>query len=447
MNKIKLSFLSAAICFSLSSTAGAEDLLTIYNLAAQHDPDIRAAYADRNATRELKPQATSVLVPQISGQVNVTATDESVKTNLSDRDNSEDFENFGYRLDLTQAVYHHDQWVGLKIADAQIGEAEAKYASAEQNLAFRVTDRYFNVLKAWENLKFTRVEKEATGSQLDQTKKRFEVGLISITDVNEAQARYDLAVAQEIQAQNDISNTQEQLRELTDKYHVTLNSVGDAFTLISPLPANIDEWTDFAIKKNPDLKAVEYVMEAALENVNLQRAGHYPTVDIVGNLTYDNSNKEGAFEPETEVNSISLQVSVPIFQGGIVSSKTREAAHQHESAKEQLSRQRRLTVSQTRQAFLSVLASISRTRALEQAVKSNKSALDATKAGFDVGTRTIEDVLNAQQEYHRAIRDAAQERYTYIVNTIQLKQASGMLVKADLQQINAWLSNRVLLTN
>lgn len=450
MNKIKLSILSTAICLCLTQKVMAEDLLSIYNLAAENDPQIKAAFADRNAARELDPQAVSVMTPQITSTVNVTANDERVKfsgepAGVVDKD--ERFENFGYRLDLTQAVYHHDQWVGLKIADAQIGQAEAKYASAEQDLAFRVTDRYLNVLKAYENLKFTRVEKEATGSQLAQTKKRFEVGLISATDVNEAQARYDLAVAQEIQAQNDLSNTQEQLRELTNQYHSMLNSLGDGFSLVSPTPANIDQWTDFAVQKNPDLKSVEYAAEAARENVNLQRAGHYPVLDVVGNITHDNSNKESAFEPETDVNSISLQLSVPIFQGGLVSSKTREAAHQHESAKENLSLQRRLTVSATRQAFLSVQASISRTKALEQAVASNKSALDATRAGFEVGTRTIVDVLNAQQEYHRAVRDAAVERYTYIANTVLLKQASGMLSKADIQQINAWLSNKVLLTD
>jgi len=445
MKRVKLSLITAAISLALSQSAIAEDLLTVYDLAALNDPSIKAAFADRNAAREFKPQAQSRLVPLIEGLLNVKATDRKLNSNplSSDVNTNDEFENFGYQLNLTQHVYHHDDWVGLKIADAEVAEANAKYAAAEQALATRTVQAYFNVLTAWENAKFTQVEKTSTNRQLDQTKKRFEVGLISVTDVNEAQARYDLSVANEIRARNDLSKSQEQLRQITNKYQTSFNTLGESFHLINPVPASIDDWSDFAVTRNPELKSAEYKSEAARQEVNKQRAGHYPIVDFIGNIAYDKSNQDSAGDPQTEQNSIEFQMRVPIFQGGLISANTRAAAHQHESAKEQLIQQRRKVISDTRQAFLDVQANISRTKALEQAVRSNRSSLEATQSGFEVGTRTIVEVLNAQTAYHQAVRDAAQERYQYIINTVKLKQAAGTLTKADIQQINAWLGTRI----
>jgi outer membrane protein len=448
MIRFKSSLLATAVSLVISQSALADDLLAVYNLAEQNDPQIKSAFADRNAALEARPQALSALQPTVTATGNLRATERDVETDLVD--DNERFENYGFSVSLTQPIYHHDQWVGLKIADAQIAQEEAEYSSAEQSLVARTLQAYFNVLSAYENVKFTTVEKEATNRQLEQTKKRFEVGLISVTDVNEAQARYDLAVAQDIQAKNDMQNRGEQLREITNKYHSNLNTLGGSFSLVTPVPANIEEWSNSALSHNPDLKSLEFATQAAREDVNLQRSFHYPTLDFVGNYTYDQSQQDGAGngvgEPKTKQSFIELQVNVPIFQGGFTSSKSRESGHRFNSAKQLLQQQRRTTISQSRQAYLSVMASIARTGALAQAVKSNKSALEATKSGFEVGTRTIVEVLNAQQEYHRAIRDHAQERYTYILNTVSLKQAAGMLSKSDVQQINSWLSDKVLVS-
>jgi len=338
---------------------------------------------------------------------------------------------------LTQPVYHHDYWVGLRQADATVAQAEADYGVAKQDLMIRLASGYFDLLAAQDNLDFARAEKEATARQLEQAKQRFEVGLIAITDVHEAQAQYDLTVAQEISADNLLANAREALQEITGQYEETPQLLQDDIPLLSPEPADIEQWVAKATEQNLSLKSAQFASSVASEEVNRQRSGHFPTLDVVASKNYSDSNS--AFGSERESEQISLQLNVPLFAGGAVSSRTRQAAYRAEAAKQTLLQTRRGVVRQARNAYLGVIAEISRVKALNQAVISSAKANEATQAGFEVGTRTIVDVLLSQRELFRAKRDYARSRYDYILNTLRLKQAAGSLTHSDIAAVNKWL--------
>jgi len=261
--------------------------------------------------------------------------------------------------------------------------------------------------------------------------------LIAITDVHEAQAQYDLTVAQEINADNLLANTRETLQEITGQYEQAPQLLQDEIPLLRPDPADIEQWVSKATEQNLGLKSSQFAQQVASEETNRQRSGHFPTLDIVANRNISNSNS--SFGSESETDRIALQLNVPLFAGGAVNSRTRQAAYRAEAAKQNLLQTRRSVVRQTRNAYLGVIAEISRVKALNQAVISSAKANEATQAGFEVGTRTIVDVLLSQRELFRAKRDYARSRYDYILNTLRLKQAAGTLNIADIEAINKWL--------
>ncbi|WP_295537635.1 TolC family outer membrane protein, partial [uncultured Thioclava sp.] len=324
--------------------------------------------------------------------------------------------------------------VGLGQAGAHGDKAEADYGAAKQELIVRVSSAYFDVLAALDNVEFSRAEKEATARQLEQAKQRFEVGLIAITDVHEAQAQYDLTVAQEITADNTLANTREALQEITGQYDETLQVLRDEIPLLEPVPSDADAWITQARQQNLSLQAARFAASAAKDEISRQRAGHYPTLDFVANKS--NSVTHSTTGRETDAETLSLQLNVPLFAGGAVLSRTREAGYRANEARYRLEQTRRGVQRQTRNAYLGVLAGISRVKALEQAVVSSKKALEATEAGFEVGTRTIVDVLLSQRELFRAQRDHARSRYDYLLNTLRLKQSAGSLAVTDVEAIS-----------
>jgi len=425
-------------CAALPSVAVAGGLLDNYLLARDNDPQLKAADATRLAQGETKNQSVALLLPTIS----LSASTEDVNTDTDSNfafnpSRKESFNVHGYSLTLTQPVYHHDYWVGLRQADATVAQAEADYGVAKQDLMIRLASGYFDLLAAQDNLDFARAEKEATARQLEQAKQRFDVGLIAITDVHEAQAQYDLTVAQEINADNLLANTRETLQEITGQYEQAPQLLQDEIPLLSPDPADIEQWVSKATEQNLGLKSSQFAQQVASEETNRQRSGHFPTLDIVANRNISNSNS--SFGSESETDRIALQLNVPLFAGGAVNSRTRQAAYRAEAAKQNLLQTRRSVVRQTRNAYLGVIAEISRVKALNQAVISSAKANEATQAGFEVGTRTIVDVLLSQRELFRAKRDYARSRYDYILNTLRLKQAAGTLNVADIEAINNWL--------
>ncbi|RKZ34214.1 MAG: type I secretion protein TolC, partial [Gammaproteobacteria bacterium] len=342
-------------------------------------------------------------------------------------------------LSITQPIYRKDLVIQLGQAKDQVRQADVTYASARQDLMVRVAQRYFDVLSAKDELEFAHASKEAIYQQLQQSRQRFEVGLIAITDVEEAQAGFDLAVAGEIAAVNQVDNAREALREVIGRYEETLAPLGKELPLVVPDPDDIEAWTQTALEKNLSLQAANMTVDVAFAEIQRIRAGHLPTVDLVG--AHDRTDAGSRLSTtETRTTSLSLQLNVPIYQGGLIMSQTRQARHLHRQAVDELERERRSAQRQTRNAFLGVRSGISRVKALIQAEVSTQSALDAIEAGFEVGTRTSVDVLGAQRELFRARRDLAAARYAYILDILRLKQAAGTLSETDMEQISGWLA-------
>lgn len=419
-----------AMCAPLAS---ATDLLQAYHDAQGSDPQLRAADATRLAAGENKPQAIANLLPDIGASL--SRDHDSGVRGLGD---TSSFSSHAYGITLVQPLYRESNYVQLRRADALVGQADADYADADQQLLLRVATRYFTVLAAIDNLRFARSEKEAVARELEQARRRFDVGLVTVVDVQEAQARYDLTVAQEIAAENTIEDAREALRIVTGQEYEQLDELGERMPLQAPQPAKVEPWIERALANNPTLHSAQQAAEAARENVALQRAGHYPTLDLVASR-YDND--AGPRGGELSGNRIGVQLNIPLYQGGAVTSRTRQAAYQHEAAREQLEATQRDIVRQVRNAHRGQQAAVSQVKALKQALVSNRSSLDATRAGLDVGTRTIVDVLDAERELYRAERDYAKARYDYVLNRLLLKQAAGELAESDLAEINGWLQH------
>lgn len=434
---LRVNWLILMSCLSLPVHAA--DLVDIYELARQQDPRLQQAEAAHAAQLEARPQSRALLLPTVSAAANTTDNDQDRTFENPAFGGEEGFNSHGYSLSLTQPIYHHDRFVQLKQAGKRVRQADAQLNAAQQDVIVRVAERYFDVLAAEDTLEFARAEKNAIQRQLEQTKQQFEVGLIAITDVHEAQASYDLAVAREIEAENRLADAREALSELTGRDHRHLRPLREKVPLISPDPEDMQQWTETALAENPQLTAVRYASEVAQQEVARQRSGHYPTVDVVVNNSKSISGGGSLGGSEIDSTSVSLELNVPLFEGGLVVSQTREAQQRFIEAQEVLEEQRRATIRQARESYRGVKADISRVRALQQAVVSNTSRLEATEAGLEVGTRTTVDVLDARRELFRARRDYARARYDYILNTLRLKEAAGILAAADLGKINKWL--------
>ena len=440
---MKMHPLILAITMTISvNVAQAENLLDVYRLALNSDPQVKSAEASWHAVQETRRQSQALFYPKISLDGNATRNRQEIVSSASTFFLSGSMVYFTSKtlsLNLNQPLYHHDYYVQLRQSDARIRQAEAEYHVAQQGLLLRVSEHYFTVLAETDTLGFAQAEKQAIARQLEQTRQRFDVGLVAITDVHEAQARFDLASSQEIEAQTRLASSREALREITAILPATLNGLTDsAVTLVSPEPQDVEAWVNSTRNQNFQIIAAQAAADVALQNIETQRGGHYPVLDAVVNHGYSSSG--GAFGGrETRDSAIGLQLSVPLYSGGAVNSRVREAKHRLVQSKEVLEQQQRAAVRQTRDSYMNVLASISRINALRQATVSSQSALDATQAGAEVGTRTTVDVLNAQRDVYRAQRDLSRARYDYVLNMVRLKQAAGMLSLADLEQVNGWL--------
>ena len=435
---IKKIFFSFAVILYTTSSLSA-DLTSIYSLAERNDPNYQQVISKHRAALESRPQARSQLLPSLDITANTKRNNQDITSSSTFGSDGEiDFNSHGYSLNLSQPLFHRDRFIALSQADSEIKESEAKLAKAQQDLIISVSETYFNVLRSVDNLEFAKIEVESLSRQLEQANQRFEVGLSAITDVQEAQAGHDLAVAQKIQAINGIDNAKEEIRELTGEYIDEFDGLGENITLIKPVPEDISSWADLSIEQNLDISAANFALETARKEIKKQYAGHLPTVDIVASHGYDSTG--GRFgSTRTDRSSIGLELNVPIFSGGFVSSKTREAYEQYNFAMHYLEKSRRTAQRNTREAYLGVISGISQVNALKQAVISSETALTATEAGFEVGTRTAVDVVASQRTTSKARRDYSNAKYNYILNTLKLKRSAGTLSPDDLNLINAWL--------
>lgn len=433
------SLLFGITAFFACSNAVAVDLFEIYQMAESGDPVYRQAVAAYEAALEAKPQARALLLPTLSLNANTATNNQDISTATGSSPGDISFNSHGYSLDISQPVFHYDRYLSLQQADLQIQQARAEVDASLQDLIIRVAERYFDALAAIDNLDFVRAEKTSLGRQLEQAKQRFEVGLIAITDVQEAQAGYDQSVANEILAENLIDNTHEALREITGNYLSDLAPLGNSMPLVSPKPDVIEDWTKISQEQNLKVIAAKRQLENARQEIKIQKSGHLPTLDIVANKGYSSSGgRFGGAQIHSE--AIGLELNVPLYEGGLVNSRTREAHSLYNQAYQQLEEAYRAAQRQTREAYLGVISGISQVKALNQSVISSESALEATQAGFEVGTRTTVDVVASQRGLLQAKRDYARARYDYILNTLRLKQAAGTLTPEDLQGINGWLN-------
>ena len=417
--------------------AQADDLLSVYTDALDSDPVIRAAAAERDAALEVIPQSMAVLLPSIDVNADVS------RDRFDPRDSDEDTTyatNETYSVQLRQAIYQRERFVQLRQADHRAAQADATYTAAQQDLVLRVATNYFQVLGAMDNLEFVIADKEAIAVTLEQAKDRYEVGLAAVTDVYEAQARYDLAVSEELNAEKLLDDARETLRRLTGTVPGHVSILKPEIPLASPDPSSPEQWLEVALEQNPTLLAATAATSAAKDQIEVQRSGHYPSLDLVAEYQYRDNDFGGLGIPiERNDGAIGIQLNIPLYQGGLISSRTRQASHQYTQAREDRVEVHREVENQVRDSYSGVVVEISKVGALYQAILSSEKALEASQAGFEVGTRTIVDVLDSQRELLRARRDHARSRYAYLLNSLRLKQAAGIVAEADLASINDML--------
>ncbi len=423
---------------AMVSTAHAVDLMTVYRQAVQTNPQLRAAASSLQAVREQRPQAIAGLLPTLSINSSLKrkrfkARDPSQPARFStDKIAS---------LDLRQPLFRYESWIQLKQSDSEIAAAEADYAAAEQALMVLVAERYFGVLDAQDNLEFAEAEKSAIGRQLEQASQRFDVGLIAITDVKAAQARYDLSVSLEIQAVSKLVEAKDTLREVAGIYYDNLAPLKADLKLERPQPDSPESWIEQAEKQNLKIMAAQARTETAQQEIRRQRAGHLPTLDLNASASYIDINFGGIAPIRRDDSEIGVELNVPLYQGGLVNSRTRQARSRFQEATELLQQEIRAAEFETRNAYRGVVTDIAQVKALSQSLESTKIAVEAEEAGFEVGTRTIVDVLNAQREKFLAKLTYSRARYLYVVDQLRLKKAAGILDGEDILEVNRALGS------
>jgi outer membrane protein len=441
---IKLKPLFLATFLVASGWAQAADLLETFYAAQANDPVFAAARATQQAGQEKLPQGRSLLMPSVNLTANTTYNDltnqyfnvpppaSSFFVNGTSRYNSN-----GYGVSLVQPLFRQQNWLVYSESELQAAQAELQLKIAEQDLILRVAQAYFDVLIAQDSVGLVGTQKTAISEQHEQAKRNFEVGSATITDTLEAQARYDLTGAQEIAAQNNLEIKRSALQQLINTTPGELAPLGKELKLEAPQPADMQKWVDDAQLNNLQLAIAQAGAEIAEKEVARNRGGHYPTVDLVANYTQNNANGGGfGVGSDTTNKSIGVQLNMPLFQGGVVNSKWREAEANRERARQELENARRNVAQQARQAYLGVVSGVAQVQALQQALTSSESVLEASKLGQEVGVRTNLDVLNAQQQLFSTRRDLYQAQYDYLLSQLRLKQAVGSLGEEDLSKVN-----------
>lgn len=440
---MKLSKVTVSVMLALGamSQTQAADLLDIYHAAQSQDAVFASARAARQAGQEKLTQGRALLLPSVNLSANTT--DNRITPNFQNPAYSAyngitaNYNTHGYTASLVQPLFREQNWAAYNQSELQVVISEAQFKLAEQDVILRSAQTYFDVLIAQDTVQLTAAQKAAIAQQLEQAKRNFEVGTATITDTYEAQARYDLIVSQELAAANNLEVKRRTLQQLINNDVADLNVLGKAFKLDPPDPADVQKWVADAQLGNYQIAQARAAHELAEQEVARNRGGHLPTVDLVastgksyatGGLPY------GANDMRTT--TVGVQLNLPLFQGGATQSKWREADANREKAKQDLENVRRNVELQTRQAYLGVENGIAQVLALQQALKSSESLLEASKLGQEVGVRTSLDVLNAQQQMYSTRRDLYQAQYNYLVSQLRLKAAAGSLVEEDLGRVN-----------
>lgn len=444
MKKTKLYLLLSLLAASpFSVSVSADTLLDIYELALKNDSQLKADAAAYKAGLENRTLGRAGLLPFINASANYTEYDNDSTNKLAPLESgSIDTTQTGWNISLNQPLFDMAAWYnyqqGIKLSE----QAEAQFGADQQSLIVRVAEAYFNVLRAVDTLEATMAEEKALAQQLEQTKQRYEVGLTAITEVHEAQAAYDSALAFRFEARGNLSISFEALEVLTGQAHSQVAPLAPDFPVIDPVPADRHEWVEFSLKNNYRLKAAHLQADASHEVARASRAGHLPTVKA--SLSYNDNAEDGKryglpVDTTNDGTNIGISLNVPLFAGGATSGRSRQAYAQYTQAQEIFNSTQRNVIQSARALHLSVETGVARVQARHQAIISSQSALEATQSGYDVGTRNLVEVLQSQRQLYQARRDYATALYDYVINTIRLREVAGMLTPRDVQEIDKWL--------
>lgn len=440
MKKIFSAFSLCLISSFFTGGAKAADLLSAYHDAITYDAQFAAARAALDAGREKLPQGRAGLLPSMGIAANTAWNDDHRTPRATGIESTTKYNSNGWTASLSQPLFRWQNWVAYTQSELAVSLAEAQFAQARQDLILRVAQAYFDVLLAQDALATAQAQKTAIAEQLESAKRTFEVGTTTITDTNEAQSRYDLIIAQEIAAQNDLAVKQETLRTVIGKETGTLQNLRPGAALISPQPNDINAWVTMAETANPGVHTAQAAFEIATREIEKQRAGHYPTLDLVASHNKNSLGNSPVFGgSDSHSNSIGLQLSIPVFSGGAVASKDREAVALKEKAAADLENARRQAALGARQSYLGVNSGLSQVKAFEAALISSQSSLDSNKLGYDVGVRINIDVLNAQSQLYATQQSLSKARLDTLLALLRLKAAAGNLTEQDVQAINALL--------
>ena len=425
----------------LAGSVAAADLLQVYRDALAYDAQYAAARAAAEAGREKQPQALAGLLPTISATGNTFGNDTSFDTRISGNptpfSTRSRFNSNAYNVNLTQPLFRWQNFVQYDQSKLLVVQTEATFAQAGQDLILRVAQAYFDVLVAIENLRAVQANKTAIAQQLEQAKKNFEVGTATITDTYESQSRLDLATAQEIAAENELEVKRYALRVLIGRDPGELSRLKLKAVMEPPQPASMEPWVEAAERDSFVVQAQQAAAEAAGKAVEINRAGHYPTLDVVANYGQNNGpGQSGLGEIDTTTRQVGLQLNIPIFQGGAVNSRTREAIARRDAELATLDKEKRNSALGARQSYLGVVNGLAEIRALEAALVSSLSSLESNRLGYEVGVRINIDVLNAENQVYVTRRDLARARFNTLLAQLKLKASVGSLAETDLEQIN-----------
>lgn len=449
VRRARLRATALAIAMGLASSAGAVDLLGVYELAQKNDAELRAAERRLDVAEEFPRQARATLLPSITGSASRSFGSSEPKVGGVTLPSS-DVDQENYRVSLNQSLYDDGNWGQLARGKAQLAAADAQYKEAWQAFLYRVTQRYFDVLTALDSVTFANAELTALRRQFEQAEQRFEVGLAAVTDVHEARAAFDGARARLILAENVLADAKEAMRETAGTYFEAFARLMDEIPLEEPNPMGSEAWVRMALQSSPLVMQQQGQVDVAKADLRIARSGHLPSLSVSGSYSRNINNEFTARDPETqapigitsfETNGwqAQLTLNVPIFQGFATNSRRRQAGFSLQVADEILDQTQRAVVRQTETAYRGVVAGIREVEARRQALVSANSALEATNAGFEVGTRTIVDVLLSEQRFYQAERDYSRARHQFILNQLRLKQAAGQLSDSDLAAVNQLL--------
>jgi len=434
--------IALALVFIALPAAG-QDLRQVYRDAKNYDAQYAAARHTLNAGLEKLPQGRALILPSLNlnGSSTYTSQEFEARNAAIPSTVERDFRTNNYSLSFSQPIFRLQNFHQYGQAEYQVRQAEAIFSQSAQDLIVRTAQAYFDVLASKDTLALVQAQKTAIAEQLAQAKRNFEVGTATITDTHEAQARFDLTSSQEIAAVNDLEVKTSALQQITGKQYPALRPMRPQVKLSPPNPASMQSWVELAEKQGYPVVIQEMAAEIANLEAKRQAAGHYPTLDLVA--THANNDQTASsvtgVAGKTTTQTLGLQLSLPLYLGGAISSRQREAAALYERAKQDLENARRSSAVTARQTFLGVTNGIAQVGALEQALVSSQSALDSNKLGYEVGVRINIDVLNAQQQLFSTKRDLAVARYNTVMSHFRLKAASGSLREEDLEQANAAL--------